>query len=163
MEGFQQYPNLSSLRLVKLEGWGKDQEVRIGAFGPSNRATESIKMPPLLPSFDQQTKRIQTNGGTTASSKVDPYNREPFKKHSELSGYLSPWSPALSLALKMTAVRFLILDASINVNLTSHVSVLLRVMLLFVCLFVPKHGGSILASGKESRPVCRGDHPPSVE
>jgi hypothetical protein len=59
MEGFQQYPNLRSLRLVKLEGLGKDQEVRIGAFGPSNLAIESIKMPPLLPSFDQQTKRFE--------------------------------------------------------------------------------------------------------
>jgi hypothetical protein len=59
MEGFQQYPNLSSLRLVKLEGLGKDQGVRIGASGPSNLAIESIKMPPLLPSFDQQTKRFE--------------------------------------------------------------------------------------------------------
>ncbi|KAJ6946007.1 hypothetical protein NC651_000933 [Populus alba x Populus x berolinensis] len=58
MEGFQHYPNLCSLSLVKVEGLDEDQEVRIGAFGLSNLATESIKMPPSLPSSDQQTKRF---------------------------------------------------------------------------------------------------------
>ncbi|KAJ6705374.1 hypothetical protein OIU79_010137 [Salix purpurea] len=37
---------------------------------------------------------------------VDPYSGEPLKKLSELSGYLSPSSPAPRQALKMTAVRF---------------------------------------------------------
>ncbi|KAJ7010413.1 hypothetical protein NC653_000996 [Populus alba x Populus x berolinensis] len=137
MEGFQHYPNLCSLSLVKVEGLDKDQETtrfELGHLGfqilrrrPS-RCPHCCHPPINRPrgSVAHMSALRQTNGGTTASSKVGPYNREPFKKHSELSGYLSPWSPAPSLALKMTAARFLILDASINVNLTSHVSVLLR-------------------------------------
>lgn len=81
MEGFQQYPNLSSLRLVKLEGLGKDQGVRIGASGPSNLAIESIKMPPLLPSFDQQTKRF---GGAHVCLVWSKYGQQDLCKKSKI-------------------------------------------------------------------------------